>query len=300
VQVPASTSNLGPGFDVLGLALKLYNEVELRFDPKAPAALDLSVEGEGAESIPADERNVIWQCVRKTAGARLPRGRYEVRFVNRIPLARGLGSSAAARLSGVLTAQALLGKTDVQSVLDRATALEGHPDNVVPQMVGGLCVSWMEGGRVRYLKAAVPQGLSAVVCVPEFELLTSKARAAIPKTISHADAVHNVSRVALLLGALAAKDYSVLKTAMQDRLHQIYRKKLVPGFDAVVGNGLRAGALGVALSGAGPSMFAFAPARRAAAVGRAMEKGFSKAGKKSRSLVLEFDLRGARVEARAS
>ena len=298
MRVPASTSNLGPGFDVLGLALKLYNEVEIVHDPAASARLIVRVEGEGADTLPWDERNVVWQCIRKSAGSRMPKGGYEVRFVNRIPLARGLGSSAAARLSGVLAAQALCGGLRRQEVLDRATALEGHPDNVVPQLVGGLCVSWIEDGRVRYLKLSPPKGLAAVVCVPEFELLTAKARAAIPKTVPHADAVYNVSRTALLLGAVASRDYSVLKTAMQDRLHQIYRKKLVPGFDEVVRKGYRAGALGIALSGAGPSMFAFAPRVKAALVGREMEKGFAKAGRRAKSLTLDFDHQGARVESR--
>ncbi len=297
VKIPASTSNLGPGFDVLGLALDLHNELRVSVEPQLEG-IEILVEGEGADSLPRDERNVAWQAMKEVLEkAGLPLAGYRISLMNRIPLARGLGSSAAARLAGILAGNALAKNAfSRERLLDLATRMEGHPDNVVPCLVGGLCISAYIENRVQYIRLDPPTGLQAVVCVPEFELATQAARAVLPREVSRHDAVFNVSRVALFLGALANKDYSFLRAAMEDRLHQNYRKNLVPGFDRVVENALQAGAFGVALSGAGPSMFAFAPKAKAKAVGRAMEKGFMSANFKSRSSVLPFNKKGSQVQ----
>lgn len=311
VRVPASSANLGPGYDVIGIALKLYNELELRVHPVESSTfgggatespfprVKIEIEGEGADSLPRDEKNIVCQATKQIFRAyRLPLTAY--RFVlklnNRIPLARGLGSSAAARLAGILSANALCGNFfSTEEVLNLAAKLEGHPDNVVPQLVGGLCVSVFNNGSVQYVRLGVPKNLCAVVCIPDFELSTKKARAVLPKKILHADAVYNLSRVALLLGAFVKKDYSFLKMAMEDRLHQNYRKKLVPGFEQVLESGYQSGALGIALSGAGPSLLAFASKVKAQEVGKAMEKGFKKFGVNAQSKVLEFEPFGAKV-----
>ncbi len=294
VKVPASSANLGPGYDVLGIALKLYNEVELSIG-QTQNSLAVEIEGEGAESLPRDEKNIVWQAaskVFKRAGKKP--GACKLKMLNHIPLARGLGSSAAARLSGVLAANALCGNFLTQGeILNCAAELEGHPDNIVPSLVGGLTIAGLDGGRVEFVKLPAPKDLCAVVCVPGFELSTKKARSVLPKTIPHRDAVYNISRVSMLLGALASKNYSLLKSAVQDRLHEPYRKKLVPGFDEVLKNGYRAGALGIALSGAGPSIFAFSVKEKAAWVGKAMERGFSKFRIDAKSSVLSFDAVGA-------
>ena len=303
VRVPASSANLGPGYDVLGVALNLFNEIEAQALPalRGLPSVEIRVRGEGAGGLARDERNIAWQAMKRTfkrAGFPFSRLRFRLKMINRIPLARGLGSSAAAILGGVLAANALSGgRLSKKDVLDLAAAIEGHPDNVAPQLFGGLCVSAHLNGGAFCVRLDPPKGVSAVVCVPSFELSTKKARSVIPGTIPHKDAVFNVSRVSFLLSSLVTGDYGGLKLAMQDRLHQIYRKKWVPGFDAVVRNGYRAGAFGVALSGAGPSILALAPVSKARRVGKEMEKGFSSSGKSSRSLILSFNIKGAEVTA---
>ena len=298
VRVPATTSNLGPGFDVLGLALRLYNEVELDALPE-PGALEMDISGEGADTLPRDGTNVVVRAVRAgVRGRRLAFG-LRLKLTNRIPLARGLGSSAAARLGGLLAVRALLGGRRAAqdgSVLDAAVRLEGHPDNVVPALHGGLCVCARDGNRTEFLRLGDPKGLVAAVCIPDFELPTAKARAVLPKTVPLQDAVATSGRAALLVCALQQGRYDLLRTAMQDVLHQPYRRRLVLGMDRVIAAALRAGAWGAALSGAGPSILALAPvSRRAAAVGGAMQRAFAGARVKSRFLVLEIASRGAEV-----
>ncbi|MBI3012250.1 MAG: homoserine kinase [Elusimicrobia bacterium] len=301
VSVPASSANLGPGYDVLGVALNLFNDVEISYKkPKGNSdfLLRVDVEGEGADFLPRNEKNLIWQSAKKVldlAGLRR-KGHFHLKVHNRIPLARGLGSSAAARLSGALAANALANDfLSQQSLLDLTAGLEGHPDNVVPSLVGGLTASAFVGGEVQFVRLRPPRDLRAVICVPGFELSTRSARKVLPKRVAHADAVFNVSRVSLLVAALCARNYDRLKTAMEDRLHQNYRKKLVPGLERVIQNGYRAGALGVALSGAGPSVIAFTDSSRAGKVGEAMRRGFLSAGPAAQILILDFNLKGALV-----
>ena len=310
VRVPASTSNVGPGYDVLGIALKLYNVIEVYSGSSCGcrcAKEFIRIEGEGADSLPGDASNIVWRAIMKamkySSGSPKSKGIHvgaqnlRVRMINRIPLARGLGSSAAAKLGGLLAGNELCGKPLTQEeILDIAAGMEGHPDNVTPSLYGGLCISMVNGKSVKFLKMDIPKDLACVVCVPDFELFTAKARSVLPEKVSHKDAAYNISRVSILIGALAKRDYSLLKYAMEDKLHQNYRKGLIPGFDDVLKNGYSAGALGIALSGAGPSVFAFVAKRKASGVGRAMEKGFAKRGRHSRSLILGFDSEGAKVE----
>ena len=300
VNVPASTSNMGPGFDVLGMAFQLFNTVEVSVAPSAKFSLRMSVDGEGKNTVPSNAQNVIWKTMKMVLNhLKFPISSYafDIRCINRIPLARGLGSSAAASLSGILAANALCGNLlDQQEILRLAVNAEGHPDNVVPQLVGGLCVSCLDKKQIKFLKLNPRKNLSVVVCVPEFELSTKKARAALPSKVSMQDAVFNVSRVALLLASLMQGKYEFLRLGTEDRLHQNYRKKLVPGFDSVVRLGYDAGALGVMLSGAGPTMLALVKSDKAQRVSRAMERGFASAGKKSQSRILKLDRQGARVK----
>ncbi len=297
IRVPASTANLGSGFDVFGLALGLYNELEMEM-VSGDSGVCIEIDGEGENSLSRDKKNLVWQAALKTFKAvNFPHERYGfcLKAINRIPLARGLGSSAAAALSGILAANAVSGnKLSREDILGLAVEFEGHPDNVAPQLFGGLCVSVMSGG-IQVVRLDPPKNLKAVVCVPEFELSTKKARAALPAKISHKDAVFNVSRSALLVAAFGTGNSDLLKIAMSDRLHQPYRKKLVPGFDAVLEEAYKAGACGAALSGAGPAMFAFVPSSKVSQVGRAMERGFASAKVRSKSLVLQFNLKGAEV-----
>ncbi|HSB82814.1 MAG TPA: homoserine kinase, partial [Candidatus Methylomirabilis sp.] len=256
VRVPASTANLGPGFDALGMALGLYNEIEVEI---TGIGLSLEVEGDGAERLQAlGTQNLVARAV---AGTLEKLGRQadglRVRMLNHIPLSRGLGSSAAAVMGGVAAAVALAGASlDPDVVLDFALPLEGHPDNITPALLGGLTVATVVSGRVRCVKLPVPEGLSAVAVIPQFHLSTAKARRALPPTVPRADAIFNVGRVALLLAAMQTGRLELLREATQDRLHQPYRAPLVPGMDEVLAEGESAGALACFLSGAGPTLLA--------------------------------------------
>jgi len=256
VRVPASTANLGPGFDALGMALGLYNEIEVELTTNG---LTLTVEGEGAEKLQSlGWRNLVARSVAETLqrlGIRLNGVR--IRMLNRIPLSRGLGSSSAAAMGGVAAAVALAEATlPPEEMLDLALPFEGHPDNITPALLGGLTVSTVVDGRVRCVKLPVPAGLKAVAIIPDFHLSTAKARKALPDTVPRADAVFNVGRVALFLAAMQAGRLDLLCEATRDRLHQPYRAPLVPGMEEVLKEGERAGALACFLSGAGPTLLA--------------------------------------------
>ncbi|MFQ6110522.1 MAG: homoserine kinase [Nitrospinota bacterium] len=291
VRVPASTTNLGPGFDALGIALSLYNEVRLE---ERPEGLRIEIEGEGRETLPRDEENIVFRAV----GALYERvGRalqgLSLHLTNRIPLARGLGSSSAARVGGLLGANHLLGEPLSREELSAmATGMEGHPDNVVPALFGGFTVAALEGERLLWSRAPLDGRFRFVVAIPEIEVATPEARAVLPEALPHRDAVFNVQRVALLMAALAGGDGKLLSSAMEDRLHQPYRAHLMGPLDEVFRAARDAGALGVSISGAGSSVLALAleaPER----VGAAMEKAYLKRGIACRSLVLEVDSQGA-------
>lgn len=254
VSVPASTANLGPGFDAVGLALDLFNVVEVEVGGD-----DLRVEIVGEASDLAREDNLVLRAMEHgfaAAGSALPPLR--VRLTNRIPVGCGLGSSAAAIVAGLMAANALLGDPwSPDRLLALATELEGHPDNVAPALWGGLVVSCCTGDGVRWVRLEAPSELQAVLVIPELRVPTREARRVLPGAVPFQDAVFNVGRVALLVAALSCRQYHVLREAMRDRLHQPYRAPLVPGFEEALVAAERAGALGVALSGAGPGLLAF-------------------------------------------
>ncbi len=254
VRVPASSANLGPGFDCLGLALNLYNTLEAREGDR----LVIVTEGDGAQYIPSDESNLTYQAMRRVydeAGRKCP-GLF-IRQVNNIPLSRGLGSSAAAIVGGLVAANALLGgPMGSMELLRLATAIEGHPDNVAPCLLGGLTAAVADGDRVHCARALPDARFAFAAMVPNFDLSTKKARQALPESYSKADAVHNVGRAVLMFAALQQGLAGELREASQDRMHQPYRKGLIPGWDEVNAAAYEAGALAVCLSGAGPTVMA--------------------------------------------
>ncbi|HUM16152.1 MAG TPA: homoserine kinase [Candidatus Nitrosotalea sp.] len=294
VRVPATSANLGPGFDALGLALALYNEVSL----EEADELSVSVEGEGRGRLERDAKNVVARAValgHEVAGRPFRGG--HLHCLNRIPLSRGLGSSAAAWVGGLVAANALLGEPlDREALLTAAARAEGHPDNVAAALLGGLTVSCADGARVIAVSLPAPRDVEWVVLLPETESSTREARAVLPETLSRADAVFNVQRVSLLLAALASGRADLLDLAMQDRLHQPYRQRLFPWMETVATAGRRAGALGCVLSGAGPSMLAAVREREGGAVARAMEQALRSAGIAGRALALTVDTSGATWE----
>ncbi|MDE2141579.1 MAG: homoserine kinase [Elusimicrobia bacterium] len=296
VSVPATTSNLGPGFDCLGLALDLRNELTLELhEDRGPAAVEIS--GEGAAALPRDQKNMLVKAARLILPSNLP-GRLLFKSVNRIPLARGLGSSAAAAVAGLWAGAHLFGtlRRSEDELEALAVALEGHPDNVAPCVHGGLTASLTENGRSRANRLNIHPSLSSVVCIPAFELATKKARAALPKKVPLADAVYNSSRAILLARALETGRTGHLADLMDDRLHQPYRAKLVPGLREALAAAVKAGAAGAALSGSGPTLFAFVEGDRAPKVGSAMKRAFLKKRIASRWLALDVDHQGVRIE----
>ena len=285
---------MGVGFDVLGLALSLRNELTVRVIGRAGRPV-IQLHGEGAESLPADERNAVFATIRwlfRKAGRRLPR--LELSCLNRIPLARGLGSSSTAYVAGLLAANRLLGdRYRREEILDFATLLEGHPDNVAPALYGGMRLAGVFGDRVVSVAGPAPK-CRLIAAVPSFQLSTAKARAALPATVPLEDAVHNLASVALLPHAFL-KDESLLHDLLEDRLHEPYRARLVPGFYAVRKAARKAGAYAMTLSGAGPTLLAFAPASRASRVATAMRIAFKRRGVESRTMDLKVDMQGAIV-----
>ena len=255
LRVPASSANLGPGFDALGLALGIY--LECRFEEADQ--LSITVQGRDTGSISTGEDNLIWQTAlavaRDVGGVLSP---IQLDINNDIPLGKGLGSSAAALTAGVVIADHLLGLHWKRlRILDEAAQIEGHPDNVAACVLGSIVATAMErGGTARAVRIELPARYGIAVVVPDFVLPTSEARAVLPECYSREDAIFNVQRSALLIAALAMGTTNAFPAALEDRLHQPYRFALVPGLDEIVK--LRApGLLGCALSGAGPSVLVF-------------------------------------------
>ena len=294
VRVPASTTNLGPGFDALGMALRLYNRVELGL---TDGSIRVEVEGEGAGALETGRENLVYQ-----AAARLFQGvgrelsGLEIRLRNAIPVSRGLGSSSTAIVGGLVGANALLGAPlDREGLLRLAVEIEGHPDNVTPALLGGFQVTSLTDEGLAHLGIPPPDGLRAVVCIPEARVSTAAARRVLPAQYSRADTVFNVSRVALLVAALLTGRTEVLRAAMQDRIHQPYRSSLIPGFEAALQGALEAGALGACLSGSGSTMLALTRGEEER-IGEAMVAAVRAAGAAARWLALEVDTEGAVVE----
>ena len=255
LRVPASSANLGPGFDALGLALGLY--LECRF--RQSARLSIEVEGRDADTISTGDDNLIWQTALAVArDMRMTMPPIDLRIHNDIPLGKGLGSSAAALTAGVVIADRLLDlRWKPLRVLDEAARLEGHPDNVAACVLGSIVASAIDsGGVARTVRLNMPAHFGVGVVVPDFTLPTSHARSVLPDCYPRAEAIFNVQRAALLVAALATGSTSAFPAALEDKFHQPYRTALVPGLEDILK--LRApGLLGCTLSGAGPSILVF-------------------------------------------
>ncbi len=313
VHVPATTANLGPGFDCLGMALDLWNRFEVTVEERPsdgiPAGSDplrlveVALEGEGADVLPRDGSNLVYRAFQEGfAGEAPPRGDVRLRIVNRVPLSSGLGSSATAIVGGLLAANALRAAELSRSHLVRLAArIEGHPDNVAPALMGGLVVSVMHGdGLVTSVSVGVPEELWVCVAVPDFYLDTRSSRMRLPDRVAREDAVFNLSRAVLWVAAVARGDLEALKVATEDALHQPYRSQLIPGLKDVFDAALDAGALGVALSGAGPSVAAFCRRSGAGPVSEAMSRAFRKVGVTARTLITRPTVQGAHVAVEGS
>jgi len=296
-RVPAGTSNLGAGFDALGLALEIY--LRVRIEPASK--MEVVALGVDAAEIPTTRDNLILRVADRVAALRKCELQpFRMTIANEIPLARGLGSSAAAIIAGItcyeLMAQDMLTEADI---FRYAFEFESHPDNLSPALRGGLVAACQSAdSEVFIANLKVAPGVKSVIVIPEFEVSTEKARAVLPQTYSRKDTVYNIQRSALIVGALTTGNWPLLREAMNDRVHQPYRTSLIPGFEEILA--LRTpGLYGLALSGAGPTIFALAEPTQADAVGWDITSIFEKYGVKALPHVVNIDTEG-RVIAHAS
>jgi len=293
VKVPATTANLGPGFDTLGLALSLYDELHVSVRDEPGVYVD--VHGVGAGEVPTDASNLVVTAIAHTFnsfGFELPNLNLEAHNV--IPHGRGLGSSGAAIVSGIMAAKGLLeGIVDIDAVglLRLATEMEGHPDNVAPALFGGLTIAWVTPEGPQHKKLIVHRGVSPLVCVPETTMSTALARSLQPSSVPHEDAIFNVSRSALLIAALIQSP-ELLLAATEDKLHQSYRASAMPETDSLI-QVLRKNGLAAVVSGAGPSLLVLCsdPAQRLLAAQLVADN----AATPWQSLMLAVDFKGATV-----
>ena len=296
VRVPGTSANCGPGFDCLGVACTIYNELELTLLEEE--RLDIEITGDGAENIPVDERNIVWRSIQKLLERAGKAQEYKgavIRMNNGVPLSRGLGSSATAIVGGLKAANECLGNPFTnRDLLQMATEIEGHPDNVAPAIFGGFTISIVRNGKPECFSLMPKLPVKLVVTVPDFFLPTKAARAVLPAEVPMKDAVFNIGRAAMLTAALCKGNKSFLRSVFDDALHQPYRAKLIPGMYDVFKAARAAGALGASMSGAGPCLIAFT-VENADALGMAMRDAFAKNNVKSQYHVFDIDGTGATV-----
>lgn len=297
VQVPATSANCGPGFDCLGLACSLYNIFTYELLPEREG-IQISGKGSGVDHLPQGRSNLtvqsfydLWEKLNRP-----PTG-LKVSSELNVPMSRGLGSSSTAIVAGLVAANALAGSPmDKTALVTEATAIEGHPDNVAPAILGGITVNVIEKGRVESLKVPLAKPLQLVAVVPERPMSTAKARAVLPPVVPRQDAIYNVSRAALLVGCFTTGNYEHLDTALGDALHQPYRLPLMPGSAEAIKAAKRAGAYSGIISGAGSTLMAYVPEDGdAAKVGEAMAKPFAEWNIKTEIHILHIDPDGAKV-----
>lgn len=258
VKVPASSANLGPGFDALGMALNLYGWIEM--SPSESTTITLL--GENVAGLPTDKSNLLYKIAQRVfAAAGEGPTELNITMYSDIPLTRGLGSSASAIVGALGAANALIGSPlALNELFQLATEIEGHPDNVGASLYGGIIAAVWDGGKASHVRIDPHPHLEALVAIPSFELSTGKARAVLPDKINRADAVYNIGHASMLIAALATGSLEAIREAMSDRIHQPFRAPLVPGMEQCLLEATEHGALGAALSGAGPTLLALVDA----------------------------------------
>jgi homoserine kinase len=295
VAVPATSANLGPGFDCLGVALSLHNQFTFSLLPTDSPEVVIEVTGEEAARVKTDHSNLAYQSFAKLyshLGKKTPPVKIEIHL--KVPLARGLGSSATAIVGGLVGANLLAGSPLTQTdVMRLAIAIEGHPDNVVPALLGG-CRLTAAREDENWDVCLIPwhSDIVPVLAIPNFELSTHQARSILPDSISRADAIFNIAHLGLLLRALSEGRTDWLQTALADRLHQPYRQSLIPGYEAVRMAAIGADAHGVVISGAGPTLLALTDKQHAEAVSDAISQAWATQRIGSRVEILQVDTCG--------
>ncbi len=297
IQVPASSTNLGAGYDALGLALGLYLKVQVQ--ESSSGSPEIHMEGEGARELLSVRENLMWKVIARVfQGEGRPQPALRLEVQNQIPLARGLGSSAAAIVAALGTYEALVGKElSQEKFFGYALEFESHPDNLTAARFGGFTVSCVdEGGRVSFFRTRVADSLKVLLVVPDIQLPTSEARAVVPGQLKMNDVVFNLQRSSLTVAALMAGQFRFLRESLRDKVHQPYRAPLIPGLQEVLAlkGGEIPGLLGLSLSGAGPSVAAFIQGD-GADVFKQVRSIFNRNGVACRPLELKIDNRGRSI-----
>lgn len=303
VKVPATTANLGPGFDCLGLALPIYNTITVEETIMPGTGIEINIIDETHEqdliSVPTDENNIVYKAIELLYNSigQSP-SELKITIKTQIPIARGLGSSAAVIVGGLIAANELLGRpADEAALLSIATEIENHPDNITPAVVGGFVVSSLEeDGSVVYSKINWPKDWNITVCIPDYELSTSIARSVLPAEVPMKDAIFNLKHTAMLIQAVNTHDEKLMKIALDDRLHQQYREKLIPGL-AEIKEALKHedNVLGVVISGAGPSVLVISHGNNLNKIRETVSKVWLDMNVKSKILTLQVEEHGAKV-----
>ncbi len=293
IKVPATTANMGPGFDCIGMALQLYNTLWVEEISKG-----LQISSLNGQSVPQNESNLIYKTMvdfYRRIGKPLP----GLRLIQEdyIPFTRGLGSSAACIVAGLLAANVLSGANlSQEEILQMAGQIEGHPDNSTPALLGGMTVGVLDENRVKYAKVDISDELAFAVMIPHFHLPTEKAREAVPKQISLQDSIFNTSRAALLTAAMIQGDWELLQVATEDRIHQPYRKAFIPDMENILDHAKALGAKGVFLSGAGPTLIGIIKEAEIEAFKCNMETYLNRLSSPWELKLLKADPNGAQIE----
>ncbi|MFH7025204.1 MAG: homoserine kinase [Heteroscytonema crispum UTEX LB 1556] len=295
ITVPATTANLGPGFDCIGAALTLYND--FKFTRLDEGGVIITVIGTEAARVITDGDNLAYQAfVKLYQHLNLTPPPVKIEIQLDVPLARGLGSSATAIVGGLVGANQLAGEPlSLSQVMELAIAMEGHPDNVVPALLGGCRLAATSDTGWEICEVPWHEDVVSIVAIPDFELSTKEARGVLPTQVSRADAIFNTAHLGLLLRGLETGKGNWLKAALQDRLHQPYRKALIKGYDAVNSAAVAAGAYGMVISGAGPTLLALADAAHSQAVELAIADAWKQQGITAIVRSLSLDTQGAKI-----
>lgn len=303
VKVPATTANLGPGFDSLGLALPIFNTITVEETIMPGTGIEINIIDETNEqdiiSIPTDENNIVYKAIELLYNS-IGQAPSELKITIRtqIPIARGLGSSAAVIVGGLIAANELLGRpADEAALLSIATEIENHPDNITPAVVGGFVVSSLEeDGSVIYSKMNWPKDWNITVCIPDYELSTSIARSVLPQEVPMKDAIFNLKHVGMLVQAVNTHDEKLMKAALHDRLHQQYREKLIPGL-VEIKEALKheENVMGVVISGAGPAVLVISYGNNLDKIRETVSNVWLDLNVKSKILTLQVEENGAQI-----
>ncbi|MEO0648482.1 MAG: homoserine kinase, partial [Cyanobacteria bacterium J06650_10] len=300
VTVPATTANIGPGFDCLGAAFSLYNRFHfIPFTPLSDSApFQITVDGNEAGRVNTGTSNLVYRAYLKCyEQIGKPAPPVHIKINLGVPLSRGLGSSSTAIIGGIVGANALAGSPLSNTALaDLANEIEGHPDNVVPALLGGARLAAMANGRLQICDLSWHSSIVPVVIIPEFELSTADARRVLPGKYSRADVVFNTAHIGLLMRGLATGNGDWIAGGMSDRIHQPYRKKLIPGYSNVRRAAMQAGAWGLVISGAGPTLLALAPKEASESVREAMELAWQTQDFIAKAHCLELETQGTVVD----